>query len=323
MTRFRQIGILFLLCCIGALVTVIAVPLVGASDANRYYHTNEKPLEYRIGPKETYLDIARHFGVGYVELKAANRKVDLWALGEGDKLQLPVFHLVPWPHALDVSDDIDKRNQSIFLINLGDMRLYYLAEAPVRSWPIGIGRGGSETPTGITRITELKQNPDWTPPHSLRVQNPSIPAKVPPGPTNPLGTHFIRLGWDGYAIHGTNKPVGIGRRVSLGCIRMYPEDILEVFQLAQIGMSVYVVDIPIKLEWYNGHLYLEVHPTEQQADALENNIPFKIKDVEANEKKLRIRIAAMDANVVKGRINWRLVRWALSERTGIPQKISY
>ena len=77
------------------------------------------------------------------------------------------------------------------------------------------------------------------------------------------------LAWPLYAIHGTNKPPGIGRRSSSGCIRMYPEDAEELFDLVDVGTKVTVVDQPIKLTWTDGELFMEAHPTQRQSDEIE------------------------------------------------------
>ena len=77
------------------------------------------------------------------------------------------------------------------------------------------------------------------------------------------------LGWPQYAIHGTNKPWGIGRRTSSGCIRMYPEDAEELYELVGPGTKVTVVDQPIKFGGIDGELFMEAHPTQQQSDQLE------------------------------------------------------
>ena len=100
----------------------------------------------------------------------------------------------------------------------------------------------------------------------LRIKLPEV---VPPGPDNPMGTRAMYLGWPLYAIHGTNNPWAVGRRSSGGCIRMYPEHVEELFELVEVGTKITVVDQPIKLEWVDGELFMEAHPTQVQSDELE------------------------------------------------------
>jgi L,D-transpeptidase ErfK/SrfK len=63
-----------------------------------------------------------------------------------------------------------------------------------------------------------------------------------------------------YLIHGTNKPWGIGMRVSHGCIRLYPEDIAELFHKVKVGTTVNIINNPYKIGGADGVLYLEAHP---------------------------------------------------------------
>ena len=167
---------------------------------------------YRAAYQDTLPELARKFGLGYVEMVAANPGTDPWLPGEGTDIVLPTVHLMP-----------DARPEGI-IINLADMRLYFFEkpDAPPRSYPIGIGRDGLTTPTGTTEIVRKTKDPIWHPTERMRSENPELPEAVPPGPDNPMGARAMYMGWPLYAIHGTNKPWGVGRRVSSGCIRMIP-----------------------------------------------------------------------------------------------------
>jgi L,D-transpeptidase ErfK/SrfK len=67
------------------------------------------------------------------------------------------------------------------------------------------------------------------------------------------------LSMPGYLIHGTNKPAGVGMRVSHGCIRLYPEDIEALFDRVPSGTPVRIIDEPVLAGWRDGDLFLEVH----------------------------------------------------------------
>ncbi len=258
--------------------------------------------------EDTLVHLARKHDLGFVEVRAANPTLDPWIPGEGAEVILPKRHLLP-----------DTKREGI-VVNLPEMRVYaYLNgdEAPY-TYPIGIGREGLATPTGETSIVRKKEGPTWRPTPRMRKEDPKLPASVPPGPENPLGTHALYFGWPTYAMHGTNKPFGIGRRVSSGCIRMYPEDIKKFFEQVPVGTKVTVVEQPIKLGWIDNDLYLEAHPDMAQAIKMEETgvveqQTFREEDME--------RIMEM-AGEYNDRINWPKVRAALRERTGYPVRIA-
>jgi L,D-transpeptidase ErfK/SrfK len=262
---------------------------------------------YRAAYEDTLLEVARRFKLGYVEMVAANPGTDPWIPGEGTNVVLPTVHLLP-----------DADHEGI-VINLADMRLYYFAEpgsAP-RSYPIGIGRDGLTTPLGATEIVRKRKDPTWHPTARMREEDPELPEVVPPGPDNPLGNRAMYLGWPAYLIHGTNKPWGIGRRSSSGCIRMYPEDAEELFELAEIGTKVTVVDQPVKLEWIDGELFMEAHPTQAQADQIEIDgrftpqLPGQVVD----------QVLAF-AGAKVSRVDWSRIRQATIERRGYPIRVT-
>ena len=107
-------------------------------------------------------------------------------------------------------------------------------------------------------IVEKTQNPTWYIPASLQEEYGKT--SIPPGPENPLGDYRLRLSRHNYGIHGTNRPWGIGRLVSHGCIRLYPEDIEELYSEVKLGTPVKIIYEPIKIGFKDGRIFLEVHP---------------------------------------------------------------
>jgi L,D-transpeptidase ErfK/SrfK len=98
---------------------------------------------------------------------------------------------------------------------------------------------------------------------------------VPPGPDNPLGEYAMRLDIpDGaYLIHGTNNPLAVGMAVTHGCIRMYPEDIEQLFPLVPVGTQVHLINQPVKVAYVEGELLLEAHPPiDAQGQSIEPKI---------------------------------------------------
>lgn len=265
---------------------------------------------YQATYDDTLLDLARQHKLGYVEMVAANPGTDPWVPGEGTDVVLPTIHLMP---------NLDDAEPEGIIINLADMRLYFFqkpGDAP-RSFPIGIGRDGLGTPTGVTKVTRKKADPSWHPTERMRREDPELPEVVPAGPDNPLGNRAMYLGWPQYLIHGTNKPWGVGRRVSSGCVRMYPEDVEALFEMVEIGTKVTVIDQPIKFGWIGDELYMEAHPTQQQSDQLEAEGQFD-RLLDSSVVDQVIAVAGEDG----GRLDWSGIRQATIERRGYPIRIT-
>jgi L,D-transpeptidase ErfK/SrfK len=218
---------------------------------------------------DTLLDIARRHSLGYDEMVHANPGLDRWAPGEGTPVVLPTRYILP-----------DTPREGLVL-NIAELRLYYYPKAGVDgervvyTYPVSIGRMDWKTPLGITRVTGKETDPAWRPPASIKAEHAAqgdiLPDVVPGGPDNPLGRHALRLALPSYLIHGTNRPNGIGMRVTHGCVRMYPEDIEGLFGMVPVGTPVRLIDQPVKVGRINGHWLVEAHePLE------EDNIPIKV-----------------------------------------------
>ncbi len=256
---------------------------------------------------DNLLDIARADELGLIEIMAANPGVDPWLPGKNVEVLLPSAHLLP-----------DAPRKGI-VVNLAELRLYFFRgdTDPVVSFPVGVGRDGFTTPLGRTKVVRKKAAPAWYPTKNTRADNPDLPAAVPPGPDNPLGEYAIYLGWPTYLIHGTNKPDGVGRRVSRGCIRLYPENIAWLFEHVKTGIPVTVVDQPVKIGWSRGELFLEVHPTREQIDQIEAT-GFAKPDFIADPMDRILNAAGDDI----ARIDWETVERVLAERRGYPVRIT-
>jgi L,D-transpeptidase ErfK/SrfK len=301
------------------LVLLLDACVLGARERNEALASPQAPVVHpvtffvhRSAEADTLMDIARRYDLGFVELRAANPGIDPWQAGEGRAIVLPKLHLEP-----PLGNGAAARQGIV--VNLAEMRLYLFrgVGAPVTSFPIGIGRDGWETPVGVTKIVRKRKDPVWVPPASIRARDPRLPAQVPPGPNNPLGAFALNLAWPSYVIHGTNKPDGVGRRVSHGCLRLYPEDIERLFELVEVGTPVTVIDQPVKVGWIGGALYLELHPNQQQALEIEltgSFTPEPLPDLRRTIESFTER-----ADVV---VDWSLVVAAARERRGIATRIS-
>ena len=213
--------------------------------------------------EDTLVDIARRHGLGYEDIVRANPDVNVWVPGEGTEVVLPTrFVLPPGPR------------QGVVL-NLAEYRLYYFPEARagetayVMTYPISIGRMDWETPLGLTRVISKVRDPSWYVPKSVLEEHAAegrpLPKIVPPGPDNPLGEYAMRLGLPGYLIHGTNRPAGVGMRVTHGCVRMFPEDIEYLFPHIDVNTRVRIINEPVKMGWDGDRLVMEVHPVLEVA----------------------------------------------------------
>ena len=168
--------------------------------------------------KDTLLDIARLNHLGYQELKRVNPGVDPWLPGDGTRVTIPAQWILP------------EAPREGLVLNIPEMRLYYyLPGSRVMTFPLGVGVDGQETPAGSYRIGQKRTNPVWYVPVSIQAEMEHPRKTVPPGPDNPLGKYWMRLSHTTYGIHGTNNPWAIGRRVTHGCIRLYPEDIAFLY----------------------------------------------------------------------------------------------
>jgi len=245
---------------------------------------------------ETMYEIAREFNVGYNAVAAANPGIkNPFDPGAGREVVLPTKWVLPaGREGFDV------------IVNLAEMRLYRFFSSGERSlvssYPIGVAIDGFDTPLGTFTVSDRLVKPSWYVPDSVRSEQPDLPEVVPPGEENPLGEFALRLSDSHYFIHGTNKPFGIGLRVSHGCIRLYPEDIAELFSIAPLGTRVKIVYETVKAGISSGMLFLEVH----------DDYLGRVDDMEAHALEV-LREKGYDASADMG-----LVRKAITEKLGIP-----
>jgi L,D-transpeptidase ErfK/SrfK len=210
--------------------------------------------------EDTLYEIARRFSLGSEEVVRVNPGMDPWLPGAGRSIVIPGQRVLP------------SGPREGIVVNLPEHRLYFYPKAVpgkpqvVYTYPISIGKMDWRTPLGKTKVVNKRERPSWVPPESVRQEHiangePPLPAVVGPGPDNPLGNYAMRLGLAGsYLIHGTNNPIAVGMAVTHGCIRMYPEDIEELFPMVAVGTPVYLVNEPVKVAWVDGQLLLEAHP---------------------------------------------------------------
>jgi L,D-transpeptidase ErfK/SrfK len=202
---------------------------------------------YRIKKGDDLLELARHYGLGYSELGVMYRHWDPFLPPVGAEMTIPTMWIVP------------NHQGNGIIVNTGEMRLYYYINnnTQVNTFPIGMGVLDFKTPQGKFRVIEKKVNPAWHIPKSLQAKYGM--AVMPSGEDNPMGAYKLTLSWGDYGIHGTHMPLGVGRLVSHGCTRMYPEHIKQLFSMVPVGTSVEYVYEPAKIGFRQGRIYLSVH----------------------------------------------------------------
>ena len=256
---------------------------------------------------ETLLDVARRFSLGQTEIVRLNQSLDRWLIKPNEVITLPNKRILP-----------DSPRNGITL-NIAEYRMYYYPQnsSKVYSFAHGVGRQDWKTPLGKTSVQKKVKDPVWRPPESIRrehaAQGDPLPEVVPAGIHNPLGAYALYLNLPGdYRIHGTDidKIYGIGMQITHGCVRMYPEDIDQLYHMVDVGTPVYIVKQPIKVGWLNNVLYVESHP-----------------DLEGEETTLEERTATAVtliqkmSNVQFSDIDQSALHDALEKQTGNPTAI--
>lgn len=260
--------------------------------------------------EDTISDLAWAYDQGFLEMRQANPKVDTWLPGDGTEIIVPGLYTLP-----------DTPRQGI-VINVPEMRMYYYPRpraggvAEVITYPISIGRQDWATPHGDTKIVTKIKDPSWTPPASIKREHAEngdiLPDVVPAGPDNPLGAYAMRLGISGYLIHGTNKPYGLGMRVTHGCIRLYPKHIEQLYSAVSVGTPVKIINQPYKAGWSKGKLYLEVHPPlEEDKTNSQGNYQRLVNTI----SKASDTQALGSQNLT---IDWNKIKRVAKEQSGIP-----
>ncbi len=257
----------------------------------------------RLQKGDTLPDIARHFSLGIDAISAANPGVDVWVPKARECILLPLSFILP-----------DAPRKGI-VINLAAMRLFQFkgdsVSLAVSTYPLGIGTLERPSPIGQMYVARKATQPTWHVPASIAKDHlkkgDPLPAKVLPGPQNPLGEYALYLSKSTYLIHGTNKPASIGLRATNGCIRLYPEDVKKLYENTSVKTPVFIVNQPYLLGQCDGVVYMEVHAPPEDLDAVEfDKIYVKLRNIEKESGR---------------KLDWSKVKEVLAEARGIPVPI--
>ena len=279
---------------------LISGPISASSFLAKYQREGTvigRQRSYQVKTDESLPEIARQYDLGFGAITAANPGVDPFVPDLERRIVLPTEWILP-----------DAPIRKGIVINIAEMRLFVYSRdrSPiVTTFPIGIGDEGKETPVGTFTVIEKIRNPAWHVPESIRRETPDLPAVVPPGPENPMGSHALRLSNPTVLIHGTNRPWGIGARVSHGCIRLYQEDIARLFEMVRRGTPVTIVNQPVKTAAIGDRVYLQVHDYEEDGRDL-------------YDEALKV----LEVKNLTSRVDLEKTRNACRERTGLLVDVS-
>lgn len=249
--------------------------------------------QHVVSEGETLLDIARDYELGWNEIEILYPDIDPWVPDVGTELDIPACWILP------------AENTDGIVINIPELRLYRFISGTniVETYPVGIGTEEYQTPLGEYQVVEREENPVWTVPPSLREKYSFT--SMPAGPKNPLGKYWLGLSANHIGIHGTNFPWAVGRQVSRGCIRLYPEHIKRLYPEVAVGTKVHIVYEPVKVGVSDGDIFIEVHP---DAEGITSDLE---KYAIENLQKLGDGCYVSDEMLEK----------ALQEKNGVPVRI--
>jgi L,D-transpeptidase ErfK/SrfK len=240
------------------------------------------------------LDIARLYDLGWTEIGAMYRQWDPFLPPVGTTMLIPSLWIVPTGHSAQI------------VVNTGEMRLFYFVNkgTQVYSYPIGMGVLDYKTPTGNFSVNQKKVNPDWHIPKQL--QKKYQMSVMPAGPDNPMGAFKLGLNWGDYGIHGCNLPWAVGRLVSHGCTRLYPEDIKKLFAMVPMGTKVEYIYEPALIGFLQGRIFLSVH----------DDVYFKIRSMILHVLNM------LEQRGLADKVNTQKVMQTVEEQTGMPVDVT-
>ena len=280
------------LCVVFAFLIATAATIVAAPTSGLTITGEEQ--SYTVVRGDRLYEVARGKGLAYTSLARANGIVDPNIVQAGAVLTLPTRFILP-----------DTLRDGI-IVNIPEYRLYHLRGGTVDAvFPVAIGLPTWQTAIGEFTVTSRVENPAWyMPPDMARRENVKREI-VPAGPDNPLGDFWIGTSLKHTGIHGTNRPMSIGRALSHGCLRLYPEHIDSLFYDVTIGEAGIILYEPVKVSVDGDSVWIEVHP-----DVYENF--DDLGDIATSQLRT---LGVWD------RVDRHLLQAALDEARGVPEAI--
>jgi L,D-transpeptidase ErfK/SrfK len=248
---------------------------------------------------DTLGGLAARFGVEAATLAAENGLKTNATLTAGQMLRVDNRHLIP-----------AAAGERRIVINVPQRMLFYGFEGVVAGMPVAVGQASWRTPLQRFTVLTKETDPTWEVPESIRAearqQGRTLPAAVPPGPSNPLGRFWLGLSIPGVGIHSTNAPSSIYRVTTHGCIRVGPHDMEWLFPRVDVGTPGDVIYEPILLALVGEEIYLEAHRDVYRRVA---------------ESPMTIVRSAARAAGLEHQIDWATVAAVLSARHGVARVV--
>ncbi len=211
--------------------------------------TAGRNIIHTVKPSESLFKIARAYGVSYPAIARANGIDNPHLIFAEQKLIVPLKIIIP------------QAMESGILINLPEFRLYLFKNGELAGiYPVCIGLVTWQTPLGTFSVINKIKDPAWYMPPGMAERENIKREIIPPGPDNPLGDRWIGTTIKHTGIHGTNMPMSIGKSLSHGCVRLYPEDIQKVFEEVEVGNPGIFLYEPVKVCTEGEEVLIEVHP---------------------------------------------------------------
>jgi L,D-transpeptidase ErfK/SrfK len=211
-------------------------------------------VTYEVKSGESLVSLGARYGVPPSTLADDNALSPTTALKPGQRLVIDNRHVLPSHPANGIVINVPQR-----------MLFVFVGGRLTGAYPVAVGRADWRTPLGDFAVSKKEVDPTWDVPMSIQEEmlasGRAVETHVLPGPDNPLGDRWIGVSNLGFGIHGTNQPTSIYRFTTHGCIRLHPADAQAVFDLAWIGMPIWIVYEPVLVALVNGdHVMVEVQP---------------------------------------------------------------
>jgi len=203
--------------------------------------------------RDSFASIGSRFGESAVILADDNDQQVTDRLHAGDAIHVDNRHIVP----LEGSNLIE--------VNLPQRMLFHFEDGRLSgAYPVAIGQPGRQwqTPIGSFTVIQMRENPTWSPPASIRreeeEEGKQVVGEIGPGPNNPLGRYWIGLSFPIVGIHGTNHPTTVYSYLTHGCVRLRPDDIEALFNAVDLDDRGETVYLPLMLaQLDDGRIFLE------------------------------------------------------------------
>lgn len=191
---------------------------------------NENPLDASIDYSSGWVEFVKETTGRQVDEKASASNLLAALRSGGDTADLEVD--------INKPDVVVEDFEQVLLLRQSEFTVYlYQDQEITNEWPVAVGQSAYPTPTGQWSVIDKVEGPTWTNP-APDGWGADMPATIPPGISNPLGLAAVYWDASGIRFHGTSDVGSIGTAASHGCVRMFNEDVLELYDIVEIGTPI-------------------------------------------------------------------------------------